>query len=204
MVQQGILGLIIILISSWVVLDLTEKYQLHLNTEWKLEYLETLNSPDQFEAYFSYFLSNIDSRASLKENYSSFLEIDPCLINFKDSVKWERFIDEEDLKQFTADIRKLPSYNKKKLLSLDSIRNKMIYNQLLSYVVEKTWRGNICCFGQYFINKDIYNNISLGDHSCGLYREKIMINGQSHIAVKPYLSTTILQSDTLHKEQITT
>jgi len=83
-------------------------------------------------------------------------------------------------------------------LSLDSIRNKMIYNQLLSYVVEKTWRGNICCFGQYFINKDIYNNISLGDHSCGLYREKIMINGQSHIAVKPYLSTTILQSDTLH------
>lgn len=198
MLQKGILGLILILVSGWIILDLTEKQQLDLDAGWKFQHLKTLHSADQFEEYFTFFLSNISRRASLRQNYSQFLNIDPCEVNFQDSIKWELFIDEYDLEAFSEDIEKISNYGKKNNLGLDTIRNKMIYDQLLNYAVGKTWNSGMCCFGQYFINKDIYNNISLASHSCELYREKISINGEKHIAVKPFFSTTLPQANTLH------
>jgi len=176
MVSKQFIILVTLVLGFLVIQDAYQIYTLISKSQLKLDYLHhssvTGNSADLVA-----FKEFICFSSQQKRSYAKYCERmeDLNLETFQDSIKWEKYIDQEDLFEFTKNINEFPVIQKDKDLQI--LRNKKICSVLLLYLSGKVSVLD-CGFGSGpKVYKDVFNNVSLFDFEPSL--QKVYYNGHN-------------------------
>lgn len=165
----------LLVMMSWICLDL---YRISITKEKvrvKLSYLDTLNSEEVLGTIYE-IIKDSYTKPSLRTNYNRFLSLDPNTFSIDKTIDYEEYVDDYDLLGFETETCNIPDIEDKSNEKLARIRNKMIFRTLLEYAVAKLNVGGICCFPTYRIVKDVFGFITLAD-SCRFISSQLSLNG---------------------------
>jgi len=193
MVRRQFLIVISFVLGLFILNDVYQIYTLKTLSSLKTSYL--LSSPlvntNHLQALKESIQYNSQKKKSLSQYYNRIEDIN--LEIFKDSIAWKKYIDADDLEEFSDEINKIPHYSKDN--DLARIRNRKICNAVLIYISGKVGNSGMGCWGRPSLYKDVFNNVSLFGFETGV--NQVSYNGLKLPRYTDIWSVALTKSDSL-------